>query len=499
MLRELIFAMGSMTLANHSAIAKEIHILLGDTRAAPYSETAPGDILSTFNAAVLGQMIRTDRNFDLIPGHLASWAWDYKTSEYILKIRDGLTFHNGRKVTSLDLEFSLLRGFFSSHQSFYRTYLSNVLGVDKILPGTKFKSGLVKGVRTIDANTVGVKLSYPNPSFLLGLTGPYFSFVPIEELNADYVSWKNKPVGAGPYKVATAFYEGVTKLEAVNPSPSQAKTVQLYTTLQDRRYDISIYGSPDLHATHLSKVISELPDAVFNLSFSNIHPLSKIPAFKRFVKAAISKTELVKGIEGFSPAEELLPRHLWGRADLRPSTDIEEAKRLVDGPLSDLKKTGIRLSVFSGPKLSTQKAALVQALQKQFEAVGVKLQYETSLNKFASKEEAARCNLFLSGMISDYIDPLVMFASLTKRGADPYARSVIDEKLEQLYEESAKNAQKEDRIKSLRKLSEYVDEKIYVIPLAEEHVVTYFDPNSIATLGEQSQPLTLFIDKVAVK
>jgi ABC-type transport system substrate-binding protein len=156
------------TLPTYAKTSGEVNILLGDTNEAPYSELAPGRILSTFNAAVLGQLIKTDQNYNLIPGHLESWNWDFHTSEYVLKMRPGLKFHNGKPASAKDLEFSLLRGFFSAQQSFYRTYLSNVDGVNSIRAGSPFKTGLVSGVKIIDELTLRVKLSHPNPSFLLG-------------------------------------------------------------------------------------------------------------------------------------------------------------------------------------------------------------------------------------------------------------------------------------------------------------------------------------------
>lgn len=87
------------TLPTYAKTSGEVNILLGDTNEAPYSELAPGRILSTFNAAVLGQLIKTDQNYNLIPGHLESWNWDFHTSEYVLKMRPGLKFHNGKPAS----------------------------------------------------------------------------------------------------------------------------------------------------------------------------------------------------------------------------------------------------------------------------------------------------------------------------------------------------------------------------------------------------------------
>lgn len=492
--------MPSIATANNiNKMKKELTILLGDTNLPPYSETAPGNILSTFNAAVLGQLIQTDKNLDLIPGHLESWNWDYKTAEYVLKIKKGLTFHHGRAVNSKDLEFSLLRGFFSENQSFYRTYLSNIQGVDKIKPGTVFKSRMVDGVKIEDEFTVRVKLGTPNPSFLLGLTGPYFSFVPMEEIKADYLSWKKYPIGAGPYRVIEAYHDGVTKLERVTHQPEHADIVVLHTKATNQHFDVSTFESSELNLSKHRLNLSELASSILLLNYSNQNEISKKSTFRKFIRNVINKKEIIENIEGLSVADEMLPKHLWGRKGLKSENNLELAKSLLNHDLLSLKNEPIRLCVFSGPKLSKPRELMVRKIQTNFEKIGVKFEYETTLNKFTTREEAERCHLFLSGMVADYIDPLVMFASLTKRSADPYTRPISDETLEELYSNASSNAQKDARIQSLQKLSEYIIEKDILLPLAENRSKTFYDPNTIKNLGNQNQPLTLFIDRIEVK
>ena len=479
---------------------KPIEILLGDTEYAPYSETAPGNILSTFNAAVLGQLIETDKNFELTPGHLESWNWDYKKSAYILKIKNGLKFHNGRNITSKDLEFSLLRGFFSNNQSFYRTYLSNVHGVDKIKPGTQFKSGAVEGVSILDELTIAVKLSHPNPNFLLGLTGPYFSFVPLEELNPDYMTWKKTPIGAGPFKVIKEFHNGITKLERCVKNPKKANFVNLHTkALKNQQYDISIFDSSDINFTNHKSSLSELPANILRISFSNVNPIAKKPAFKNFLYHALNKTHIVNGLNDLSETEELLPRHLWGRSGLKSTRDKKIAIKILTEDLPELKKQPIKICLFSGKKIKKSRELIIERICKSLNEFGVEVVHQTSLNKFITIDEAKFCHIFIAGMVSDYIDPLVMFASLTKRSANQFTKANDDEILEKLYLEASNSAQKENRIIALQTLSKYVTEKNIVIPIAEEKTKYFYDTSKVDSLGSQNQPLTLFLDRIEVK
>lgn len=168
---------------------------------APFTKGVPIDILRATIVPVLGQLIYTSNSYDLKPGLLESFNWDYEKEAYILRIRKGLKFHNGRKVTAEDLEFSILRGFYSSKRSFFVAFLNEIDGVEAIEGSKKFVSGKVKGIKIIDDRTLSIKLNRRNPLFLHSLATPYFSVVPIEAFTDNYEKWKDVPIGAGNYEV----------------------------------------------------------------------------------------------------------------------------------------------------------------------------------------------------------------------------------------------------------------------------------------------------------
>ncbi|HAG91520.1 MAG TPA: hypothetical protein DCL41_06595, partial [Bdellovibrionales bacterium] len=134
---------------------KVLRFQIGVNGRAPYLEDTSGEILSSFNAAVLGQLLTTDEDFNLQPGLLEKFDYEQSTNSFVLRLKSNLKFHNGRSVNSKDLEFSLLRGFFSSNSSFYSVYLKNIEGIDQIDPTRSlFKSGAVSGVKIVDDLTL---------------------------------------------------------------------------------------------------------------------------------------------------------------------------------------------------------------------------------------------------------------------------------------------------------------------------------------------------------
>jgi ABC-type oligopeptide transport system substrate-binding subunit len=99
----------------------------------------------------------------------------------------------------------------SQKPNYFSAYLGGIVG-SKTLMGKKFQTGISKGIKKLSELKLEVELDFPNPSFLQTLTDPYFSLVPMEELQSDYFSWKKWTIGAGSYKVIS-FNPTIGKIE----------------------------------------------------------------------------------------------------------------------------------------------------------------------------------------------------------------------------------------------------------------------------------------------
>jgi ABC-type transport system substrate-binding protein len=298
----------------------------------PYSETAPASIGETFKVAVLGQLFKRDAAFNLQPGLVRKWRWDFERNLYILTLRDDIVFHNGRPATASDLEFAILRGFFTQHRSFYKIFLnSNILGIENIGDATVFKSGLVPGVKVIDAYTLELKLKTPNPNFLDNFTNAYFSLVPKETLKDDYINWKDFPIGAGPYKlVSQDLGESKFVLEKANGQiPSAPKHVSIFTKAKPVAYDIVAFLNPQTSIESYEERVSTYADSVWGLLFFIQNPLGGDPHFRKAIQYAINRKSLLSGFDQYIPTLEMLPMHMWGRTGIKDSYDLEKARELI--------------------------------------------------------------------------------------------------------------------------------------------------------------------------
>lgn len=483
---------------------KVLRVQIGNSGEAPYLEHTSAEVLAAFNAAVLGQLIKTDENFNLFPGLLQKFEYDFKAKAYVLKLQPNLKFHNGRKVTSKDLEFSLLRGFFTKSNTFHTIYLNNIAGLDKIDAGrTKYTSGLVSGVKIIDELSVRVKLSHPNPSFLHSLTNPFFSLVPKEEMNSNFVGWKKIPVGAGPYRVlGKGFHEGKVNLELMDKGLEHATPKIEFYTSEAKGIHFDLVSSPSENQKKQLKVkYTSKPIAVRALFFNNKNELSRNQDFRNAIQYAIDRNEIASSLEGYDVVSEILPRHFWGRSGNGMNENIDLAKKYVSRIPKKLTEKFWEAGIFAGPKLSHKHKTIVRYLERQFARAGLKIKFVPTSEKFQSLESAKKFVFRVEGRIADYVDPLIMFASFREGSAFKYGYPIGDRKVrfDKLYSKAEDAEDFNRRIESVRELSKFVQKESIAIALGEERFAVGIDPKRIQSMGHQPQPLTLFIQNIELK
>lgn len=104
-------------------------------------------------------------------------------------------------MTSRNLKFSLFRHFKTAAPEIEKTYLASVRGAHKGPDAELWKPHSDEAAELIDDNRLVIHLEDPIPTFPYRLDDSVFSVVPPEEVLDDGVTWKSRPVGAGPERV----------------------------------------------------------------------------------------------------------------------------------------------------------------------------------------------------------------------------------------------------------------------------------------------------------
>ncbi|MFT6632273.1 MAG: ABC-type transport system substrate-binding protein [Bacteriovoracaceae bacterium] len=491
------FILGVLIMINLTAnveASTAINVVVGENGKMPYLPSSPVQSLMTIQSAVLGQLIYTESSFDLKPGLLESYKWDYDDKSYILKLRSNLVFHNGRKATSQDLEFSILRGFFTPKGTWFKSFFNNIEGIDTLKNKKVFKSGLVKGVKIIDPLRIKVKLKRPNPSFLHSIARTTFSLVPIEEMNSDYDSWKSYPIGCGNYKVTKTDTKNNVHLEYIGSKESAAKKIILTSNGTSESSDI-ILTNPSLSKS-IEMFHSKNAARVTSIYFNYSNSLVKNSDFRKAIDILLDRDELAHNVDAYKPTREFLASHFWGRLEKYDKRDIKLAKRLFSSIKGlDLTKT-YQIPVYNSFYGNKLFGKYLDTLENQFNSVGLKVAFYETNEKFLKPEDNQTLFKILS-MGADVVDPTVLFSLIRSPFKQHFP--VEDKKYYDLLEKAESAHSLDQRVIALKAMSKHLYQNKYVVPLFERKSAIGINKNKIESLGQQNGGITFYLDRIKVQ
>jgi peptide/nickel transport system substrate-binding protein len=132
---------------------------------------------------VYDTLVEPDADLKMQPSLATSWTTSKDQLTWTFKLRNGVTFSDGSPLDSADVVYS------------YERIIKQKLN-------SAYKFSTVKSVTAPDKSTVVIKLSAPTPN-LLANVGGFKGVAIVEKSNVDSGAIKTKPVGSGPFKVAS--------------------------------------------------------------------------------------------------------------------------------------------------------------------------------------------------------------------------------------------------------------------------------------------------------
>lgn len=325
---------------------------------------------------VYGGLVQISTKGDYLPDVAERWETpDDKT--IIFHLRPNVKFQDGRPLTSKDVKWTF----------------ESMLAED-------FKSPKKSGYATVasfeapDDTTFIIRLKEPNAGIFDNLT---YVIVP---QGADTNVFKNKPVGAGPYKVVDFRADDRVELEAFNEYYGGAPNIKNVVVriipdattrvLELRKGSVNFainavpYDSvPDFEKNPDFKVIKE-PGAVYQyLAFNLRDPILKRKEVREAMAMSIDRERIVKDLlRGYGTVTEtMFPQGHWARADNLPTHPYNPTQAMAM-----LDKAGLRDPDGTGPKTrfniryststdaeANQQAEMIQQMLKEV-GIGVQIQ-----------------------------------------------------------------------------------------------------------------------------
>ena len=153
---------------------------------------------SLYIVEIFGGLMTIDKDL-AISGDLAEdWSVSEDASNYTFRLNRDARFHDGRRVTARDVQWSLERAVDPATKApTVDVFLGDIVGVSERLAGAATQ---ISGVQVIDDRTITIEIDAPKAYFLSKLTYPT-SFVIDRNNVVGNPAWTAEPNGTGPFKL----------------------------------------------------------------------------------------------------------------------------------------------------------------------------------------------------------------------------------------------------------------------------------------------------------
>lgn len=291
---------------------------------------------------VFDTLLRYDERGQLEGALAESFSRADDGRSYTFVLRPGLRFHNGRPVVADDVVQSWSRLFDPRLASPGADFFRLIEGSAARLAGDP---AAPLGLRALDARTVEVRLSEPDPTFLAVVAMNFGAVVPIEEVEARGERWFMEPVGTGPFTLAAwemggelvlrrnpDYWEpGLPYLDEIVRQSNVPRDLQLLRMEAGELHQLYRLSAPDYlwvkSEPAWAAQLLEYPSTDTYAEFMNteLHPFDNV-WFRRAVSTAIDREKLRKLSNGRSaPTLSWVPPALEGHVTWAGLSPEEQA------------------------------------------------------------------------------------------------------------------------------------------------------------------------------
>ena len=377
-------------------------------------------------------LVKLDENMNLVGVLADSWE-NIDETTWKLHIREGVTFHNGKKMTPDDVKASMDRTMSLLDRA------ATVSPIDTV---------------TVDGQSVIVTTTEPFGAFIGSLTDPIFSII---DTNTDLENYSTSVIGTGPYKIDSYKLDEQIETSAYDNywggAPAlKTVTYKLITNADARALavqsgDVDVAqglapASLDQFTDTEKYTISLVPSLRTELVWMNLKDevLSDV-AVRQAIAYCINRqdvADLLSATVATGAFPDCLP---FGNEKLNAYTyDIEKAKQLLaDAGYTDSNNNGILEANGKDIELEmicssdTAKMTEAQYIQSCFEAIGLKLNIKSADNFLDAMAANPDFDLTLGNILTGTTgDPQYFLSMYFTKGASENYGGYYNSELEAL-------------------------------------------------------------------
>ena len=434
-------------------------------------------------SAIYDTLTRASEGARIIPWLASSFHAEEGSRRFRFHLRDGVRFHDGRRLTARDVRYSF-EHILQTKESSNRYFLSSIRGAKKIVEG---KSRELEGFRIISSLEFIVDLEQPLPFFPAVLA--YGGTAIIPEGSDNFLgSWKEGCVGTGPFRVV-AFDPGRTlKLEA-NPDywrPGLPKSdgieftfgctpLETLSGFKNKRFSIAWNLVPSdvealLHDPGLGAKYREIPIlcTYYCVLNPNQPPLNDEGIRQRIIQALDVDQLVRRNTYGLGvPAHSLTPPGLLGYEPAATISAPQHLKKLE----SELDLKVIIHSVYEG-----QYSNLMREILKNLQDAGFRCQIIESKGEFRGVEDFPEVHLDFTRWYADYPDADSFMYSLLHSSVGVEGSFIKSEEVDRLIDQGRAETDPTMRHSYYRQIEEFLRKRSLLVPLFYEKLYCFSRP-----------------------
>lgn len=349
----------------------------------------------TITEQIFNTLLKVDENGNIVPELAESFEYITPT-ELVIKIRQGVKFHNGDTLTSKDVVFSINRM------------------LDK--PASRIMIDAIDKVEAIDDYTVKLTLSKPSSPLLFGLAHPLTAILNEKDTLAKNDVIATAPMGTGPYKFIEwgsgekielvafdDYFEGRPKIDTLTYraiTENSSRLAALETGEIDVAYNMDAIDSGIVENNPELQLISQPTTSTEYITFNTTKAPFDNKDFRKAVNYALNRQSMSDSIfmGKAKPANSIVNPNVFGHSD-----KVEGYPYNVEKAKEYLKKSGIENPSFTlFVNDNTTRLQLAQIIQANLKEIGIDMVIETLewgayLQRTAQGEHQALLGGWVSG------------------------------------------------------------------------------------------------------
>ncbi len=371
---------------------------------------------------IFGGLVTLGLDATVQPDIAKNWDISADGTTYTFHLRDGVVFHDSRRVTAQDVKYSLERAADPKNASpTVVEYLGDIVGLKDRFNG---KANEVSGIRVINDQTIEIKITHPSEYFIEELTLPVAFVVDKTQIEKDPRNWTRHPNGTGPFKLQEFtpaqriilarndhYHLGPAKLDKVDFELGGGSIVTRY-----ENNELHVGGVPAIEleavkngTSPLAKDYHPQPEMALNyLAFNVKQAPFDDPKVRQAMAMAIDRDNINKVLmfNAWRVADGILPPEMPGYQESVKSLpyDPQKAKDLLASSRYAGKMPRIVLTYAGTAGDAGDTLQAIQSAWKTNLGVQVDLQ-ATDYSAYLREVRKGTFQMFVAGWIADYPDP----------------------------------------------------------------------------------------------